>query len=271
MTLALLCNRQVYSTYHLFWKAVDWLYPPICASCRKPGMRLCTDCYQKIKTLNNPVCPICGRPYNSSMYSPCEDCLESPPSFQALRSWGYFIGPLREAIHGLKYKRDIGLGDELAKNLIDLFSHLQWKVDLITPVPLSEERLEERGYNQSHYLALPLALKFQIPYKPHALRRIRNTVSQVGLDSTNRKQNMQGAFRAEPKLVSGKNILIIDDVTTTGATIEACSAACKEAQANTVFAMTLARTRFSMVKSGSYITDPAFHNEQRSNNVQHNT
>jgi predicted amidophosphoribosyltransferase len=97
-----------------------------------------------------------------------------------LRSWGIFIGPLRKAIHRLKYKHDLGLGEALSRHLIDYYQTTGWKVDIISPVPLSNSRQQERGYNQSELLALPLALAYGISYKSKAISRIRNTRSQVG-------------------------------------------------------------------------------------------
>jgi len=151
------------------------------------------------------------------------------------------MGPLRDAIHALKYKRDIGLGEELALHLIELFKKQNWQIDMVAPVPLGKERLEERGYNQSHYIALPIALSCGLAYKPDAIKRIRNTSSQVGLNIKERLQNVQGAFWGNTKRLKGKSILLIDDVTTTGATIQACAQACLQAQAVNVYGLTVAR------------------------------
>ena len=156
-----------------------------------------------------------------------------------------YEGPLRDAIHALKYKRDIGLGEELAQHLIKLFEQQNWYVDMIAPVPLGKERLENRGYNQSHLLALPIALSSRIPYKPDVIKRIRNTPSQVGLNSLERLHNVRGAFQGNTSVLKGKSILLVDDVTTTGATINACAQACHQAQAANVYCITVARAPFA--------------------------
>jgi competence protein ComFC len=171
----------------------------------------------------------------------CPRCKASPPPYDALRSWGVFSGPLREAIHQLKYQKNIAMGDSLAPHLLDVLKSTHWQIDLISPVPLSQGRLLERGYNQSAQLARPLALAMGLPYKPAALRKIRETRPQVGLNAREREQNIQGSFAADPKLVNNRSLLVIDDVTTTGSTIAACADAARRAGASHVYGLTLTR------------------------------
>ncbi|HVN54309.1 MAG TPA: ComF family protein [Anaerolineaceae bacterium] len=158
-----------------------------------------------------------------------------------MRSWGAFTGPLREAIHRLKYRKDVALGEALSRPLQDLVRSLNWPIDLIVPVPLSDQRLRERGYNQADCLALPMALALGVDYHSRALLRIKNTQSQVGLSAHQRKENVLNAFSANPRLVTGRQVLVIDDVATTGATIHSCAGALLDAGAVQVFGMTLAR------------------------------
>jgi ComF family protein len=119
--------------------------------------------------------------------------------------------------------------------------NLQWNVDVIAPVPLGLARLAQRGYNQSALVAKPLALALGVRYYPLALRRSRETHSQVGLSAVQRKENVKGAFEAKFNLVTGRSILVVDDVTTSGATLDACAAALFEAGARQVYGLTLAR------------------------------
>ncbi len=130
----------------------------------------------------------------------------------------------------------------MAQHLITLFKQQNWQVDVIAPIPLGKERSEERGYNQSHFLALPIALSCGITYKPNIVKRTRNTPSQVGLNTHERLQNVQGAFWGDAQYLKGKSVLLVDDVTTTGATIQACAEACHSALAANVYGLTLART-----------------------------
>jgi ComF family protein len=163
------------------------------------------------------------------------------PPFSALRSWAVFEGPVRAAVHQLKYRRNVALGDALARPMADFCRRLDWPVEIVVPVPLGKRRLQERGYNQVGLIAMPLAALNRWRYAPRALSRLRETKSQVGLSAVERRENVQGAFRADPRPVSGRTILLMDDVATTGATISACAEALLSAGAKAVFALTLAR------------------------------
>lgn len=172
----------------------------------------------------------------------CDRCKKNPPDYQALRSWGIFNGPLRIAIHSLKYQRNLALGELLAEQLVSVLNVEKWKIDLIIPVPLSKKRFKERGFNQADILAKPLSVKTGIPYKKNCVKRVKETRSQVGLTLKDRKINVANAFIADRTFVESKTVLLIDDVATTGSTINACAFSLVEAGARQVFALTLART-----------------------------
>jgi ComF family protein len=152
-----------------------------------------------------------------------------------------FDGPLRLALHKLKYQQDMGLGDVLSRHLIYLVNGLAWDMDVIIPVPLSDKRLSKRGYNQAALLAHPIALNMKLPYLPKALRRTRETSSQVGLSIEERRENVDGAFMAKENSVGGRSVLVVDDVITTGATLNAIAKALKNGGADRVYGLTLAR------------------------------
>ncbi len=116
---------------------------------------------------------------------------------------------------------------------------------MVVPVPLGVARKKERGYNQASLLAYPLALRFNLAYRPKALWRVRETKSQVSLNRQERQKNVSEAFKAGAKLVNEKTILVIDDVTTSGATLDACAVALLKAGAKKVYGLTLARAEFS--------------------------
>lgn len=232
-------KRPAYVLNQWFWIGVDWLFPATCGGCDKPGQRWCSTCHQQVEIIGMAVCQRCGRPFSKE--GPCPDCLALPPLYESMGSWGIYGGPLRQAIHRLKYKKDIGLGDYFSRFLIDCLNERNWPVDLIIPVPLSSRRLEERGYNQADLLAWPIASALGIRYDKKGLIRVRETPSQVGLNGFQRRENVIGAFKAERSRVKGANVLIVDDVTTTGATIEECTKALLEADARQVWGLTLAR------------------------------
>ncbi len=239
MSAPQLCRRSIYRLYQLAWGGLDWLYPPLCGGCGQSRARWCTDCQQQTEILPAAVCQICG----SVMKAPgiCVQCRDCPPAFTALRSWATFNGPVRNALHRLKYQRDIALGEILSRHLIMLLSGQAWPVDFVAPVPIGVARRAERGYNQATFLALPLALAIGKAYLPTALAKTRDTRSQVGLNAAQRQANVANAFEANRRIVENHSVLIVDDVTTTGATIQACAEALLCAGARQVYGLTLAR------------------------------
>ena len=141
----------------------------------------------------------------------------------------------------MKYRRDIGLGDALAAQLIDYVTNLNWPIDLIVPVPLGQKRQDERGYNQADLIARPLSFAMNIEYAPKALSRDLETRTQVGLTKLERQINVHGAFTALEKYANDRIVLLIDDVATTGSTLSSCAEALYAAGARDVFALSVAR------------------------------
>lgn len=137
------------------------------------------------------------------------------------------------------------MADVLGDLLIKFLSDFDWVLDIIVPVPASAAHYNQRGYNQAALLAMPVALNRRIKYLPQGLKKIRETPSQVGLTAVQRRENVTDAFEAKAALVTGRRVLLIDDVTTSGATIEACSDALLKAGAQSVYALTLARATFA--------------------------
>ncbi len=236
-------SRWRYHAYQLIWHMVDWVFPPVCAGCDQTGERWCSACQTNSDVLTGNLCPICGLPQATAQV--CAECANTPPPYRALRSWGKYGGPLRNAIVRLKYKSDMGMGEVLSKHLIKLYNDVKWEVDLVTAVPLSANRQKQRGYNQAGLLARPLAYAISKPYTPNILLRTRDTPSQVHLTAQQRRTNLLNAFSASAPIVHGKVVLVIDDVTTTGSTISACAQALSQAGAAEVYGITLARAMFS--------------------------
>ena len=228
--------------YTQVWKYVDVLFPPRCAGCEKWGERFCATCQDQTKFIRSSICQICGEPQSGASRTVCRRCRISEIFYSELRSWALFEGPLQKAIHQLKYKRDLGLGEKLARPLCDLLRKNQWNVDLVTAVPLDNVKQRERGFNQSLYLARPLAFEANLPIIPAAIKRVKITKSQVGLSAEERRINVADAFLADRRLVGGKSILIIDDVVTTGSTINSCAAALVKSDSAKVYCLTLARS-----------------------------
>lgn len=158
-----------------------------------------------------------------------------------MRSWAVFDTPVQNALHTLKYRRNMGIGDALARQMVDFVRSLQWDVDMLIPIPLGKKRLKERGYNQVALVARPLAHELGLPYAPHGLWKSRETRSQVGLNVSQRRENVSKAYQAEVKVVNGKSVLLMDDVATTGSTVQSSAEALLSAGARKVYAVTIAR------------------------------
>jgi ComF family protein len=233
-------SSNKYYFYRLIWAGLDLLLPPNCGGCGEPGSRWCDDCRKKVINIGEPFCEICGIPlFNKNGI--CSGCKKERPCYRMLRSWSAFDDPVKTALHRLKYRRDLGLGEALASQLINFVDNLHWPIDMIIPVPLGKKRQVERGYNQVGLISRPLSLAMNLAYAPWALSRNHETRSQVGLTKQERHLNVRGAFTAEAKRVNGRVILLIDDVATTGSTLSSCAEALYAAGARDVFGLTVAR------------------------------
>ena len=219
--------------------ALDLLFPPRCALCKRVGLELCDDCIAGFHPIGDSFCPTCGEPQAASNI--CRRCIADPPAFEYVRSAYRFEAGVRKAIHILKYngRRRLAapLAIAMAQKLPKPYSDVR-----MCPVPLYPMRQAKRGYNQSRLLAVELAHCWNLTCLPdHALRRIRSTSSQVGLDYADRRANVSHAFSADPDMISGHAILLVDDVCTTGATMNACAEVLLAAGATRVTGVTLAR------------------------------
>lgn len=236
----------------LVHRLLDFLLPSNCSFCRSSigdskVPFFCSTCWNDFYALAGPVCPSCGRPFDSPetlLHSPehrCRDCRQSPPLFDQALSVGQFEGPLREAIHQFKYRpcRSLGkpLGDWMAKRV-----KLLTTMDMVMPVPLHIRRLRQRGFNQALLLANRVSAWHGMPLSYDNLVRVRPTKPQVELRGNDRIKNVEGAFSLRrPGQVKGKRIIVVDDVFTTGATMNECASVLKNAEASQVTAFTLAR------------------------------
>jgi ComF family protein len=227
-----------YAFYRSIWIGLDIVFPPVCGGCEKVGSRWCAECQQRVKILRGTLCEVCGLPQDKADI--CKTCRADRPRFRALRAWAVYEDPVKKALHKLKYRRDIALGDALAAHMAQFVKELNWYVDVIVPIPLGRQRYKERGYNQVGMIAKPLALALDIEFAPKALMRRKETRTQVGLTRQERRENVHEAFQAGAG-VRGKNILVLDDVSTTGSTLSSSAEALFSSGAKDVFALTVAR------------------------------
>jgi len=230
---------------------LDWLFPPSCPACGRPGpFELCADCLAALPAVVHPFCPRCGLPFASPVAEDhlCAACLQRPPLFR--RAWACAVferdapagNPIRGLVHRFKYERDTSLRGPLGRLLAERCPFGAEECELVVPVPLHLARLRWRGFNHAQLLAGELARRRGWPLDPFCLERWRATAAQVGLDADDRHHNVRGAFRVvPPRAVVGRRVLLVDDVYTSGATIAECTRALLAGGAASVDVLVLAR------------------------------
>jgi len=222
---------------------LNLVFPPHCAICRQAGAPLCDACLQRFPRVEPPLCRSCGKPTAGAPI--CQSCQQTPLTIDGIRSAVLLEGGAREAVHQLKYNGCSSLAAPLGRVMADHWSMHPLPAGVLVAVPLHIARQRERGYNQAHLLSLEFGRLVGLPAMDGTLKRARNTRAQVGLDASERHANVRDAFvyRA-PRHgggVDGQRVLLVDDVCTTGATLEACSVVLKAAGAASVWGYTLAR------------------------------
>jgi ComF family protein len=234
-------------------RVLGYFFPATCSFCRSPigdspVPYFCKSCWGDLTPVPSPVCPRCGRSFGSpealaaDPAHECWSCRTEPPEVDQALAAGLFEGPLREAIHVYKYRPLRALGRPLAAWMCG-HVRITAPLDVVMPVPLHRSRLRERGFNQALLLARGVSEAFSIPLRYDALLRTRATRPQVALTGRERKDNVAGAFAVmERDLIAGKRVLLVDDVLTTGATMNECARVLRECGADAVVALTLART-----------------------------
>ncbi len=220
---------------------MDWIYPPLCAGCGKQGYRFCPACEDSIAYLSSTLCETCGQPIPGNSQNRCKSCQENLPSFHALRSFAIYENAIREALLKMKFHQDFGISEYFGFKLAELLKALNWKFDLIIPIPLNKKRQKIRGFNQAYRLALPISYTFSKPICEMGLVRTINTQTQADLPREKRITNVRGAFLANQALVQGKRILLVDDIATTSSTMNVCSSELLEKHAADIMGITVAR------------------------------
>jgi ComF family protein len=226
---------------------LEFFLPRLCLFCgtavgEEAAVAVCPECEGQIEWVESPMCTCCGAVFASrdGVDRVCGDCQAEPPPFARARTAALYEGPAAHAIKRFKFTRQMAylpvmhhwLTRAACRELADA-------ADLLVPVPLHPKRLKQRGFNQ----ALLLAKAFpQVRLGRQALTRVRYTVPQVELKPKERRDNVKGAFAVpDPALVKGKNVLLIDDVYTTGATVRECAKVLRRAGARQVEVLTVAR------------------------------
>lgn len=229
---------------------LDVIIPPLCHICRSyiPNageLHICPACRLRLPPVSSPLCPLCGIPFiGAGSDHRCGVCLSSHPHFDGAFAPFLYEGPIRDLIHSFKYDRHTHLRHPLALLALEgANSFMEHHPQLIIPVPLHVSRLRQRGFNQATLIGKTMSKMLALPMLPDAIVRTRPTEPQINLSAAERRVNVQGAFAVKKSdWIAGKRVLLLDDVMTTGSTMDECSKVLKKAGATAVFAGTVART-----------------------------
>ena len=238
--------RELWS--HAAQAALDIALPTLCVACRAPvaGAGVCAQCWAKLSFIAPPCCERLGIPF---VYDPgpgllSMEAIANPPSYRRARAAVRYDDVARTLVHALKYQDRIDLAPTMGGWMARAGHELLERADVIVPVPLHWRRGWSRRYNQSGHLAKAIAQTSGLPLEPWLLKRIRQTAQQIGLSKSERTANVQGAFAVPVEYrphVRGRRILLIDDVLTSGSTVDACARALLRARAAEVEVLVFAR------------------------------
>jgi ComF family protein len=226
----------------------DLIVPPCCLVCRtrvNAHHVLCAACWREVGFIRPPLCDVLGMPlpFDTGGRMVSAAALAHPPAYDRARAVAHYAGAMRTLVHQLKYADRHDARTLMGRWLTEAGRELLTGADVIVPVPLSRLRLLQRQFNQAALLAAELARQTCIAADPLLLVRTRSTRSQVGMTRDQRRRNVAGAFsvpRHRRGKLPGRNVLLIDDVITTGATVEACARTLKRAGAARVDVLALA-------------------------------
>ncbi|MDP2719842.1 MAG: ComF family protein [Dehalococcoidia bacterium] len=221
-------------------QAIDLIFPRYCIGCGREGFFLCSPCGNSFPRLEEPLCKSCGRPVDYPGF--CADCRKNSPAADEIRSPFVFDGLTRTAIYRFKYRNMRTLAQPLAELMAGYIGANALQSDVIVPVPLHKHKLKVRGYNQAELLARELGKLTGWAVAADVLVRLSDAVPQARTSrAEERYRNVKDAFACKDDSLRDKNILLIDDVCTTGATVNACAAVLKNLPAAAVRVLTVAR------------------------------
>jgi ComF family protein len=225
------------------------LYPPHCANCQRdtlPGVHVCGECARTAHRIRDPFCEKCSQPFDGAIESgfTCSNCLDRDFQFECAVAPFSSRGVVREYVHRLKYNKHMHLRHQLADWMVLGFEDrrlMRAQIDALVPVPLHSAREREREFNQARVLAELVSRRVNLPMED-CLRRSRYTTSQTRLDREERMENLRGAFHvAHTPRVTGRHLILIDDIFTTGSTVDECARVLRAAGAASVRVLTVAR------------------------------
>ena len=225
--------------------ALDLLFPAVCPLCSTrlgSGRRdpVCGACWMSFERLTPPVCAACGAPVPSEATARCAACREITVPFDYVRAAASYGGILRDAVHALKFGGRRSLARPLGDLIVEQCADVLAAPDVFVPVPLARGRERERGFNQAALLAERLGERLSVRVRARWLVRLRATAAQSDLSAAERRANVANAFAAAPA-VAGRDVVLVDDVITTGATVGECARALRASGARRVGVVAVAR------------------------------
>jgi ComF family protein len=223
---------------------LNLVYPSVCPVCEGASdsyryAPICSECFNAIERYEGPACPVCFEPLKSEHAGTCGACLKDEPPFRRVASFGLHEGALKAAINFLKFKSARGLARELGRMVASMEIP---RADIMVSVPLSLKGLRNRGFNQTLLVGRTISKRTGVPLELGLLRKVKDTLPQVGLNKKERAKNLRGAFEVSRKL-NGEKVLLLDDVVTTTATVRECAKVLLRAGAGEVAVVSVSRAR----------------------------
>ena len=218
------------------------LYPQTCYFCGKICKKsMCEECSKKVEYIEEPRCKRCGKPVRYEEQEYCHDCAERTFHYEQGKSIWLHKGPVRWSVYQFKYYNRRIFAEFYAKEWWRIYGDKlrEWEIDVIIPIPLHRKRRRKRGYNQSEILAEELGKRCNIQVDHHSVVRVVNTRPQKELNDKERKKNLTQAFRVTNHWKKAKNVLLIDDIYTTGNTIDSVAQILKQKGAEKVYFLTI--------------------------------
>jgi ComF family protein len=244
-----LAERLLGAAKAVLARTVDAVLPPVCLACRMPVAdphALCARCWVDLRLIERPYCERLGIPFGYDLGAGAlsAEAIARPPPYDRARTAVLFDGKARDLVHDLKYNDRPDLGRFMGRLMARAGRDVLPGADLLVPVPLHPHRLLQRRFNQSQILAAGIARVTGLPVDALSLERVKATAAQVGLTGEQRRDNLQGAFKVKPTakaLLAGRAVVLVDDVLTTGATVEAATRALRRVGVRSVDVLTFAR------------------------------
>ncbi len=231
-----------------FTHILNYIYPPRCVSCSElmqENGKFCGSCWSQLNFITKPYCRICCFEFS---FDPgegndiCLKCNTTPPSYNFARSVLRFDEHSKKLIHNLKYHDSTFVATNFAKIIVNMYKHEISDADYIIPVPMHKWKRVFRLYNQAQILASEIMKEIGVKMLPDVLIKTKHTKSQTGLSKSQRQKNLKGSIIAKGSSVKGKKVILVDDVMTTGSTVDLCAAKLKKIGVKEVVVVCIART-----------------------------